>query len=120
MGVFHPLVGGGLSLGWVDFDATLEVGAVLDADARRGNISHDRAILLDVDAAACVEVLDDFAVNDHSASLNFGIELGGGAYGQFVAGERDGAVHLAVDPQVLGAGKMSLDCQARTQTSRFA
>ena len=95
------------------------MGAVLDADARRGNISYDRAIFLDVDAAACVEVPDDFAVNDHFASLNFGIELGGGAYGQFVAAERDGAVHLAVDPQVLGAGNMSLDCQASTQTSSF-
>src|SRR5437762_12699812 len=101
MGVFHPLVGGGLSLGWVDFDATLEVGAILDADARRGNISHDRTIFLDVDAAACVEVPDDFAVNDHFASLKFGLDTGGEAYGQFVIAERDGAVHLAVDPQRL-------------------
>src|SRR5437667_11601885 len=85
------LVGGGLSLGWVDFDAALEVGAVLDADARRGNISYDRAIFLDVDAAAGVEIPDDFAVNDHLASLNFEIELGGRAYVQFVTQGRDGA-----------------------------
>jgi len=40
-GVFTLLIRGGLRLSWVDFDAALEVGAVLDADARRGNISDD-------------------------------------------------------------------------------
>ncbi len=87
MGVFHPLVGGGLSLGRVDFDAALEVGAVFNADARRGNIPDDRTIFLDVDATARVEIPDNFAVNDHVARLNLGIELSGGAHGQFVAAE---------------------------------
>lgn len=38
---FARLIGGGLGFGWIDFDATLEMGAVLDADARRGNIADD-------------------------------------------------------------------------------
>ena len=29
-----PLVGGGLSFGWVNFDAAFEMSAVLNADAR--------------------------------------------------------------------------------------
>src|SRR5437867_1228754 len=120
VGVFRPLIRGCLGLGWVDFDAALEVGAVLDADARRGNISNDRAILLDVHTAAGMEIPNDFAINDHFAGLNFGIELGGGAHGQFVATKRDGALDLAVDPQVFGAGDMPFDCKASAQTCSFA
>ena len=110
----------GLRFGWVDFDAALEVGAVLNADARRGNIADDGAVLLNVDAAACVEVSDDFAVNDHFASVNFRIELRGGTYREFVAVERDRAVDFAVDLQVFGAGDMTFDYQACAQARRTA
>ncbi len=86
-GVFRStnLIRRGLGFGRVDLDAAFEMGAVLDADARRGNISDDRAILLDIDAAARMEITDDFAEDNHVASLNFGIELSRGANGEFVA-----------------------------------
>src|SRR5712664_2196955 len=119
-GVFLQLNGGGLGLGRVDFDAALEVGAVLDANARRGNITDDLAILLDVHAATGEDVADDFAVDDHIASVNFGMELSRRAYGEFMSVERDGAVYLTVDLQVFFAGDMPLDLQACAQTRRLA
>src|SRR6266849_10271696 len=119
-GVFLQLNGGGLRLGRVDFDAALEVGAVLDANARRGNITDDRAILLDVNAAAGQDVADDFAVDDHIASMNFGMELSCRAYGEFVSVKSDGAIYFTVDLQVFFADDVALDLQAWTQTRGLA
>src|SRR6266571_2868993 len=105
----------GLRLGRIDLDAALEVGAVLDADPRGRNVSNDGAILLDVDAAACVEIADDFAVNNHLARVDFGNEIGSRAYGQFMAAKRNGPFDFAVDLQIFGAGDMTLDLQACPQ-----
>jgi hypothetical protein len=111
-----PLIRGGLRFGWVDFDAALEMGAVLDTDAGGGNVAGHRAVGLDVHAIA-VEVADDFAVNDHFAGMNFGIEHGGGADNELMAIERDRAFHLAVNLQVFRTGELTLDMQAGTQAS---
>src|SRR5258708_38201992 len=88
-GKIASLNGGGLCLGRVDFDAALEVGAVLDADARRGNVTDDRAIPLDVHAAACDDVANDFTEDDHVAGLNFRMEMGRRTHGKVIAVERD-------------------------------
>jgi len=109
-----------LCLGWVDFDAALEVGAVLDADARGGNVTDDRAIPLDVHAAACDDVANDFTEDDHVAGLNFGMEMSRRAHGEFMSVEGDGTVYFTVDLQVLFTDDMSLDLQAGTQTCRLA
>src|SRR6266568_1439704 len=114
------LIGRGLRLGWIDLDAALEVGAVLDADPRRRNISDDGAILLDVDATACMEIAHDFAVNNHLARVDFGNEIGSRAYGQFMAAKRNGPFDLAVDLQIFGAGDMTLDLQACPQARSTA
>src|SRR6266446_3917981 len=119
-GVFLQLNGGGLCLGRVDFDAALEVGAVLDADARRGNVTDDRAIPLDVHAATRDDVANDFTEDDHVAGLNFGMEMSRRAHGEFMSVERDGTVHFTVDLQVFFPDDMSLDLQAGTQTGRLA
>src|SRR5258708_34024873 len=109
-----------MCLGRVDFDSALEVGAILDGDACRRNITDDLAILLDVHAAAGEDIADNFAEDDHVASVNFGMELSRRAYGQFMSVERDGTVHFTVDLQVFLAGDMSLDLQAGAQTRRLA
>src|SRR5712664_2363091 len=57
--VIPPLIGGSvLGLGGVDLDATLELRAVLDADAGGGDVADDRAVALDVDAIARVKIAD--------------------------------------------------------------
>src|SRR6266851_5160387 len=114
------LIGRGLRLGWVDLDAALEVGAVLDADPRRRNISDDGAILLDVDATACMEIAHDFAVNNHLARVDFRNEIGSRAHGQFMAAKRNGPFDFAVDLQIFGAGDMTLDLQACPQARSTA
>src|SRR5580700_2441666 len=117
MGNQSALPRGGLGFGWVDFDAALEMSAIFDADASGGNVADDRAVGLDVDAVAGIEVADDFAKHDHFAGMNLGIEHGRGADGELMAIERDGAVHLAVNLQIFRAGELTLDMQARTQAS---
>ena len=100
------------------------MGAVLDADARRINVADDRAVLLDVDAAAGVHIADDFAVSDDVPRMNFGSKLGRRTDGQFMALERDGAIDDAVDLQVFRAGDLTLDldacADARATTGRSA
>ena len=113
-----------LGFGGVDFDATLEMGAVLDADARGINVADDGAVLLDVNTAARVDVADNFSVGDDFASMNFGSELSGGADGEFVTLEADRAVDDAVNLQVFGTGDLTLDldagAEARTTAGRSA
>jgi hypothetical protein len=105
----------GLRLGWVNFDAALEVRSVLDADARRGNVADNRAIRLDVDAVARMDVPHHFAKNHHFCCVNLGMDLSAGANGQCMAAERDWAIHFAIDLQVFRAGDMTFDLKARTQ-----
>jgi len=106
------LVGGGLGFGWVDFDAALEVGAVLNADAGREDIADDGAFLLDVHTAADVNVAHDFPGDNQFAGMNFRLEMSRGADRQFVAMQRNGAVDLAVNLQGFGAGELTLDFDA--------
>lgn len=96
------LVGAGSGFGRVDLDAALEVRAVLDADARRGNVADDRAIFLNIDAGARLNMAHDFAVDDRFARVDFGMQLGGRAYGQFMTAQRNWAIHFPVNLQVFG------------------
>jgi len=112
-----PSIRGGLGFGWVDFDAALEMGAVFDANPGGGNVAGDRAVTLDVDAIAGIEIADNFAVDDNFAGMNFGVEDGAGANGELMAIERDGALHVAVNLQVFRAGELPLDVKAGTQAS---
>src|SRR5215472_222439 len=112
----RQLVGGGLLLfGRVDFDAALEMGAVLDADARRINVADNGAILLDVHAATGVDVADHFAVSHHVAGMNFRFELRGGTNGELVTLEADGAVDDSVDLQIFRTVDLTLDLDAATE-----
>ncbi len=109
------LIRGGLGLGRIDFDTALEVSAVLDADARGGNISDDGAIPLDLDAAASVDVAHDMARDADFAGVNFGMKMGGGAHGEFVSVQRNRAFHFAVNLQVFGAADLTLNFQSGAQ-----
>jgi hypothetical protein len=109
-----------LGFGWVDFDTAFEVGTVLDADAGGGNVADDGTIGFDIDAFAGVDISNNLAVDDHLAGVNFGIELCVGAYGKFVAVQRDRAIDLAVDLQGLGAGDLPFNMQAGAETRRIA
>lgn len=114
------LVGGGGSLGWVNFDAALEISAVFDADARRRNVAGDRAVLLDVHAATGVDIAHDFSEGNHVPGVNLGSELGGGADRELVTLEPDRTFDDAVNLQVFGAVDLALDLNARTQTRTTA
>lgn len=109
------LVGDGAGFGWVDFNAALEVSAILDADARGGNIADDGAVFFDIDAIGGVEIADDFAENNGLAGVNFRIELGGGTDGESMAGQGNGAIHFAVDLKVFYTDDFTFDLQASTQ-----
>jgi len=106
--------------GRVDFDAALEISAILDADTRGRNISGDGAVLFDVYTATRVDVARDFAEGHHVAGVNFGSELGGGADGEFVTFKADGAVDNAVNLQVFGAGDLPLDLDAGAEACTTA
>jgi hypothetical protein len=118
----RELVRGGLvrGFGWVDFDAALEIGAVLDADARGRNVSGDGAVLFNVHTATRVDVARDFAEGHHVAGMNLGIELGGGTNGEFVTLEADGAVDDAVNLQVFGTGDLPFDLYAGAEACTTA
>ena len=74
-------------VGALDLDVTLEIGAFLDADARRRNIADHLAVLLDLDAVARAEIAGGIAVDDHFARGNFGIQLGRAPHREPVAAE---------------------------------
>src|SRR2546425_7159788 len=69
------LIGRVLRFCRINFDAAPKLSAVLDADARRRDVTEDRAILLDFDAAARVEISDHLAVHNHVACVDFRVEL---------------------------------------------
>jgi len=65
------LIGGSIvRLRGVDFDATLELSAVLNANPRGGDVADDGAIALDVDAIAGMKITDYFSVDNNLARVN--------------------------------------------------
>src|SRR5712672_2516952 len=111
------LIGGSVvRFGGVDLDATLELGAVFNADTRRGNVADHRAIALDVDTVASVHIAHHFSVNDNFARVNLRSELRRGSDGESVAAQGDGSIYFSIDLQIFGAGDVSLDLQAGTKT----
>ena len=82
-----------------------------------GDVADDRTVGFDIHAFAGEDIPDYLSVDNHGASMNFGIEDGGGANDELMAVERDGAFHLAVNLQVFSAGELTLDMQAGTQVS---
>jgi hypothetical protein len=107
--------GGVLGLGGVDFDATLELGAVLDANPRGGDVADDGAIALDVDAVTRVNIADYLSEHDNLACVNLGSELRRGADSELMAAQGNGPIDLSIDLQVFGAGDLTLDLQAGTE-----
>src|SRR2546425_2821799 len=110
-----PLIGRVLRFCRINFDAASKLSAVLDADARRSNVTEDRAIPLDFDAAARVEISDYLAVHNHVACVDFRVELRGRADGQRMAVQRNRAFDLSVDLQVFCTGDVAPDLQAGSQ-----
>src|SRR5215470_1393416 len=86
--------------------------AVFDADARRINVANDRTVLLDVHAAAGVDVADNFAVGHDVTGVNFGIELSCRTDREFMAFQRNRAIDDAIDLQVFRAMHLSPDLNA--------
>src|ERR1700687_5888835 len=80
---------GALVRGLVDFDRTLEVGAVLDHDARGGEITIDGAILLDLDPVFGAKVALHGAVDHDFPGNDIGGYLGRGADGKLPLVELD-------------------------------
>src|SRR6267142_5666575 len=111
------LIGGSVvRFGGVDLDATFELRAVFNADARRGNVADHGAIALDVDAVAGVHIADHFSVDDNFACVDLRSELRRGPDGESVAAQRDGSIYFSIDLQIFGAGDVSLDLQTGTET----
>src|SRR5207237_5593272 len=52
----------------VDFDGALEVGAVLDHDARGGKVADDRAVFLDFNAVFRAKIALHVSIHDHFRS----------------------------------------------------
>src|SRR5437899_11333753 len=90
------LIGRGLRFCRINLDAAPKLSAVLDADARRRDVTEDRAIPLDFDAAVRVEISDHLAAHNHVACVDFRVELRGRAEGQRMAVRRKRAFDLSV------------------------
>src|SRR6266436_1119498 len=119
---WKPAIGYGLVCGCilrlsgVDFDAALELCAILDANPRGGDVADNRAVALDVDAVTSVNIADYFSEDDNLARVNLGGELRSRPDGEPVAAQGNGPVDFSVDLQVFGAGNMTLDLQAGAET----
>src|SRR6202049_1117384 len=59
----------------INLDAALEMCPIFNADPRGRNIPDDRSVGLDVHAIPRVHIARHFAVYDHFARIDFGIEL---------------------------------------------
>jgi len=79
--VFGALIAG-RRFGSLDFDAALEVGAVFDAEARRGDVADHFAVLLDLDAIAHAYIADGLAVDHYFAGVDLGIQLSAASHGE--------------------------------------
>src|SRR5438128_919167 len=98
--------------GLANVDATLEEGAIFNADALRDDVACKRAFVADVYAVAGVQVAADFAEHNHFASVDVGSYLSIAADGYAIAGQVDGTFHLAVDVQRFGTGDFTFNYQA--------
>jgi len=104
-----------VGLGGVDLDATLELRAILDANARGGDVADDGAIGLDVDAIARVDIADYLSVDNNLARVNLGGKLRRGSNRERMSAQRDRPVDFSIDLQIFCAGDMTLDLEAGTE-----
>ena len=111
---------GRLRAGPVDFDASLENGAVFDADARRLDIADHRAVLLDFNAIGGIDIAGDFAEDDQFARGNFGIQDAAAADGKAVATDGDRSFDLAIDLQIFFGADAALNFEARADAGQAA
>src|SRR6202140_1871728 len=98
--------------GAIDLDGALEIRAVLNHDARRGQISDHRAILLDFDAVPSPQIALHAAINDDFARYNVCGQLSAGAHGEFAVVELDQPFDAAVNMQIFISGYFAFDVQA--------
>ena len=85
----------------VDLDGALEVGAVLDHDARGGEVAVYRAVLLDFDPILGPQIALHRAVNHDFAGDDIGSNFGGGADRQLPLIELDQSFDGSIDQQIL-------------------
>jgi len=110
-GLVEVAVAGGRA-GAIDLDGALEVRAVLNHDARRGQVSDHRAILLDFDAVASPQIALHAAIDDAFTSHNVRGQLCAGAYGELAVFELDQPFDAAVHMQIFISRYFALYVQA--------
>src|SRR5216683_5262274 len=96
------------STGPIDLNGALEIRAVLNHDARRGQISDHRAILLDFDAVASPQIALHGAINDDFARYNVCGQLCAGPHGEFAVFELNQPFDAAVYMQIFISGNFAL------------
>ena len=92
---------GGSGFWLADVDATLEVGAVFDADAGGSHVAAQRALGADVHAVGGSYVATHFAQDDDFACDYVSRDLSVAANGDAVAGKVDAALDFSVDKKRL-------------------
>ena len=111
---------GGLVRAPVDLDRTFEVRAVLDHDARGGEVTIDGAILLDLDTVFGAKVTLHGAEDHDFAGNDIGGHFGSGADGKLPLIELDQPFDRTIDQQIFTAGDLAFYVQARSEASAGA
>src|SRR5579859_150192 len=100
----------------VNFDRALEVGAIFNADARRGQVAIDGAIFLDFNAVIGAKITLHTAVDNNFAGNDVSSEFRGGTDGKFPLIELDQSFDGAIDQQIFVAGNFTFDMEARSES----
>src|SRR3984893_11619954 len=99
----------------IDLDRAFEIRAVLNHDARGGQIANDRAILLDFEAVAGTQITLYAAIDDDFARYHVGGQLGCGPHGQLAVIELNEPLDGAVNVQIFIPRNFALDVQTGAQ-----
>src|SRR5437879_13315508 len=100
----------------INFDGALKICAVLDHDARGGQVPDYGTIFLDLDAITSAQIALHTSIDHHFAGHKIGCDFGAGSNGQFAVVQLNKAFHSAIHLQVLVTRNLTLDMQARSQT----